>query len=49
METMGEKKFKEDYKILKKMQEYEENKGEFKAVAGDVDSREKNFVENWND
>lgn len=31
------------------MQKYEENKGEFKAIEGDVDTREKNAVTSWND
>ena len=46
---IGEKEFKDDYKILKKMQKYEENKGEFKAITGDVDTRDKDHVQNWND
>merc|ERR1712222_129867 len=49
MDAMGEKKFQENYKTLKKMQKYEENKGEFKAVEGDVDTREQNGIPNWND
>lgn len=46
---MGEKKYKDDLKVLLKMQNYEESKGEFKAIDGDVDSREKDGVPNWND
>lgn len=49
IETIGEKKFKDNYQTLKKMQKYEESKGEFKAIEGDVDTREDNNVANWND
>lgn len=36
---IGAKKYKEEIEVLKKLDQQEQMKGEFKAVEGDVDER----------
>ena len=42
---IGEKKYDEELEVLKKMKNDEELKGEFLAIDGDVDQRDKALLD----
>lgn len=46
---MGAEKYKENIETLQKLVELDVKKGLFATGEGDIDSREKNGVANWND
>jgi len=41
VETLGQEKYDEELGILKKLNEQEQKRGDFQAIAGDVDNRDK--------
>ena len=45
IEMIGEKKYIEELEVLKKIQKDEELKGEFLAIDGDVDQRDKALLD----
>lgn len=46
---LGNVKYNEDIETLKKVVELDEKKGSFQSIDGDVDTRAKDGVANWND
>lgn len=49
IDLLGESKYNEDVDILKKLLEIAVKKGLFEAKEGDVDTRARDNVANWND
>lgn len=46
---LGQEEYDKQLDIMKKVKEQKATKGEFVSIDGDVDSRAKRNVPNWND